>query len=136
VGIITNRAQRQLLKKENAKWPTTLREIPREQWPSQPPQVRRVLRSRNFLVQEFAAPLPAIARLSICRTTMVGDRWMDGISWDELQDLKRQCGYDYRDAVEIFPSEHDVVNVANMRHLWILDQPFPLTWRRGEAPTP
>lgn len=35
------------------------------------------------------------------------------------------------DAGEVFPAESDVVNVANMRHLWLLREPPPFGWRRG-----
>ena len=77
------------------------------------------------------ASAPAIVRLSVNRTAIEGPRWKEGVSWDELQAIKRQCGYGDHDAVEVFPRDVDVVNVANMRHLWILDpaQPLPFAWR-------
>jgi hypothetical protein len=34
-----------------------------------------------------------------------------------------------KDAVEIYPADKDIVNVANMRHLIVLPAPFPYTWR-------
>lgn len=64
----------------------------------------------------------AICRLTVNRTEMGRDgRWRDGITWDELQDLKRQAGYGEAMAVEVYPPDSEVVNVANMRHLWIVD---------------
>jgi hypothetical protein len=127
--ISTTRAQRRQLERNNAKQPTALKEVPREQWPNKSSTRLRVLRSMDFLVQEFAAIDPAVVRLSICRTTLAGDRWQDGISWGDLQRLKRECGYGDADAIEIFPSDADVVNVANMRHLWVMAEPVSCAWR-------
>ncbi len=61
-------------------------------------------------------------RLSVNRT-MINDKgeWIDGITWEELQKIKNQCGYTDRAAVELFPPEHDIVNVANIRHLFVLE---------------
>lgn len=134
-GIATTRAQRRALKAANAREPATLRLVPLTEWP---PHVcgigvLRVWRSRDFLVQEHPAPEPAIARLSVNRTVLDGDRWADGITWDELQAIKAQCGYGNRDAVEVYPSARDEVNVANMRHLWILWEPLAFAWRRRVA---
>jgi hypothetical protein len=128
--ISTTREQRRQLARDNAKQPTTLQEVPRESWPNPSAPQMRVLRSRDFLVQEFAEKSPADVRLSICRTTVSGDRWQDGITWDDLQRLKRECGYGDRDAVEIFPADADVVNVANMRHLWVMTDAITYAWRK------
>ena len=131
MAIATNRAQRRQLAKENMKQPVILQEIPRSQWPNQAGEQKRVLRSRDFLVQEFSADLPAIVRLSINRTLLSGERWEDGITWDELQSIKMQCGYGDFDAMEIYPADRDIVNVANMRHLWIMASPLKNAWRNG-----
>jgi len=128
--ISTTRWQRRQLKRDNAQQPEVLREVPRERWPNQSGDQLRVLRSCDFLVQEFAAQAPAIVRLTVCRTSLAGDSWQDGIAWEDLQRLKRECGYGDRDAVEIFPSDADVVNVANMRHLWVMADPVACAWRK------
>lgn len=129
MSIFATRAQRRQLERDNAKQPSTLREVPRDEWPNPLGTQLRVLRSRDFLVQEFSAAAPAKVRLSVCRTSLSGDRWQDGITWDELQRLKRECGYGSADAIEIFPADIDVVNVANMRHLWVMDEPVSFAWR-------
>lgn len=128
----TTRAQRRQLERDNAKQPDRLQEIPRAQWPANaPPTIMRVFRSRDFLVQEYAHPSAhVIARLSVCRTSISGNRWKDGITWDDLQRIKNECGYGDVDAVEIYPADDDVVNVANMRHLWVLDSRIPFAWRK------
>lgn len=131
MNIATTRAQRRKLASDNTNQPNTLQEIPRWRWPNPDAPQLRVLRSRDFLVQEFSAPAPAVVRLSISRTSLDGDRWQDGIAWEELQRLKHECGYAGRDAVEIFPADVDVVNVANMRHLWVLAEPVSFAWRKS-----
>lgn len=130
--LTTSRNQRRLLEKENAALPMGLQEVPRSLWPIHSGSIRRVFRSRHFLVQEYIAPAPAKVRLSVCRTS-IGDngRWVDGISWDELQQIKRECGYGDADAVEVYPSDDNVVNVANMRHLWIMAEPLQFSWRKA-----
>lgn len=77
-----------------------------------------------------------IIRLSVCRTNL--DRngnWTDGITWDELQRVKNEAGFAHLDAVEIYPAQRDVVNVANMRHLWIYPEPISHAWRETTLST-
>lgn|SRR3990167_3303643 len=128
--IEATREQRRQLDLDNAKLPAALREVSRDEWPSLARVPLRVWRSRDFLVQEFAANRPAMVRLSICRTKLEGGRWQDGITWDDLQRLKRECGYADVDAIEVFPADADVVNVANIRHLWIMAEPIEFAWRK------
>lgn len=127
------RAQRRQLERENQKWPMSLQEIPRDQWPQTPTADTRlrVLRGRDFMVQVFEAEAPAIVRLSVNRTTLAGNRWDENITWDQLQWIKAQCGYPERDAVEVYPPTWDIVNVANMRHLWVLEGYLPFAWRNA-----
>ena len=132
---MTTRDQRRQLERENAKRPAVLTEVPRSQWPDggrQPDRVR-VWMSRDYLVQEFACADPLVnARLSICRTSHNGERWDDGVSWEELMRIKREIGYGARDAVEIYPADADVVNVENMRHLWLVAGELAFKWRRPD----
>ena len=134
-GIVTTREQRRELARQNAKMPRELRLVPRDEWPFelQGSRIQRVWRSRDFLVQEWVEQAPVLVRLSVLRTTLdpkVG-RWVDGITWDELQDIKAQCGYPMAEAVEVYPPAGDVVNVANIRHLWVLREQLPFAWRKG-----
>ena len=130
MSIIRSRQQRRQLERDNSKLPSALELVPRAQWPDPNAPLKAVWRSRDFLVQVYVAESPALARLSINRTMLADDRWVDGISWDDLQDIKNQCGFGSHDAVEIYPDARDVVNVANMRHLWILQEKLPFAWRR------
>ena len=98
----------------------------------------RVLRSRAHLVQVFEEA-GGMVRLS-CQCADVDARgdWVDGITWDELQRFKAEAGYGDREAVEVYPPDADVVNVASIRHLWVLPEGgrVPFSWnqpRRGEG---
>lgn len=76
----------------------------------------------EFLVQIFrecGKPL----RITVNKIKRKGNTWADGITWDELMHIKRMIGFRDKCAVEIYPPDNDIVNVANMRHLWIVDMP-------------
>lgn len=127
--MVSNR----VLKEENRKWPMLPVEMPKETWPPipaglSPGVVRmRLLRSREFVIQIFDEH--GTIRITVIRTLLdKRGRWKDGITWDELQQIKRWCGYADEIAVEIYPRESDVIDVANMRHLWILKEPLPFGW--------
>jgi hypothetical protein len=50
----------------------------------------------------------------------------DGIPWDDLQEIKNEvAGRDER-AIEIYPAADELVNEANIRHLWVVPWDFPL----------
>lgn len=118
------RERQRFLYKENREYPAQLVEIPQERWPVAPrvfkSEVIQVWRSRDFLVQIHREG--EHIRITVNRTLMDRDgNYAEGISWDDLQRVKRECGYGQFDAVEIYPRDVDVVNVSNMRHLWILN---------------
>jgi hypothetical protein len=126
---------RRFMQAENKKWPSHLVEVPRHDWPEIPPGLdstkRRIAvwRSNRLLVQVIAEP-EDVMRLSINRTDLDGaGGWKEGFSWDELQAIKDACGFVDRDAVEVFPARGDLVNVANIRHLWVLPYRLPFAWR-------
>jgi hypothetical protein len=101
---------------ENRKYGEKFIELPFKQ--NTAPNRIKVFRNRRYLVQVFQEN--KAIRLSVNRTSI--DRkgaWLDGITWDELFQIKNAVGYADFDAVEIFPAERDVVNVANIRHLWV-----------------
>lgn len=107
-------------------------EIPKENWPRKSdPTPFAVYRSKRFLVQAFEER-DSIVRLSVCRTTVdAHGNWLAHITWDELQDIKIGVGYSDRDAVEVYPRSSDVVNVSNMRHLWVLPDYLKYAWRNA-----
>ena len=71
----------------------------------------------DYRVQHLEKVVPGwgpVTHLRIYR-----DDGRDGISWDALQAMKDEYFPDAR-AVEVYPAQADVVNEANIRHLWIV----------------
>lgn len=135
---MTLKEARSYLHRENRKWGTILSKIPRVEWPQpNPGQLENrigVFRSRDFLVQVFAEA-DGTFRLSVNRTELDRTgRFKDDIFWDELMQIKREAGFGPNLAVEFYPPDVDVVNVANMRHLFIANQfgVFPSHWRKND----
>lgn len=128
------REARAHLTKENGKWPFVLRNVPRDEWPGGlPDTLIKVMRSRVFMMQCYQEA-DGVLRLSVHRTAITdsGD-WVEGITWDDLQTLKREAGYADRHAVEVYPPDRDVVNVANIRHLWVLPEAPAFAWMKGKS---
>lgn len=124
--------QAALLREANRAFTSTL--VPMDVAQHSLPGLQAAWRSNRFLVQLFG---DQVQRITICRTMIdeTTGRWLDGITWDEIQEIKRAIGFGHRDAVEVYPADEDVVNVSNMRHIWLVD-PLPFAWRRKTgAPT-
>jgi hypothetical protein len=120
------------LKQENAKWGLQMEDVSEIFWPRVNPSPIRIMRNSDFLAQIFAS-VNGGQRISICRCAITRDGdWRADISWEELMAVKSQCGFSDHWAVEVFPPDNEVVNVANMRHLWIIPQPT-FAWTR-QAP--
>lgn len=132
------KAARKRLSKDNAKWPKVLKRVPIDDWPSTKRGSNGALlvgvwRSNRFLVQVFIEG--NMRRLTINRAEIRDDGyWMDGITWDEMQRLKRECGFGDSDAVEIYPADRDLVDVQCMRHLWIAEADVPFKWHKPKPP--
>lgn len=122
-------AKRKFLAAENRKWSETMTRVPPAAWPSTTgPNVLQIWRSNKYLATAYLDQ--QVVRLTVCRTQLddQGD-WLSGIGWDDLQRIKNECGFADFDAVEVYPAAKDVVDVANMRHLWILGEPCAFAWR-------
>jgi hypothetical protein len=109
-------------------WPETLEQVSREDWPEWPwggGEPSEVWRSRRWIVQVFStrAGSGAEERISVRRCDGSPD-----IGWRDLQAIKAAIGRGAAFAVEAFPSDVDVVDVANMRHLWVIPRPA-WAWR-------
>lgn len=123
-------SQRTSIHRQSAEYGAVFVEVPRARWPRDLKAVpEKMYRNRRFLVQIFA-PARGARRLTVCRTEITRDgNYRDGITWDELQEIKSQMGFGECDAVEVYPPDRDVANVANMRHLWVLDHKLSFVWR-------
>ena len=123
--------QLRALRADNRKFGSDFVSIPREQWVPHPTDHtekfrQTVWRNRFYLVQHFVES-DGMIRLTINRSDV--DRngeWKDGITWEELQDIKAKVGFADHAAVEVFPPASHCVNVAAMRHLWIVPQQMPV----------
>ena len=110
-----------------------LQKVPESEWPTHcfDPYRIEVWKSRRHLVQVFSES-SEILRVSV-NTVVAGkaDKWVDGITWEELMEIKRQIGRGHEYAVEVLPRDKDIVNVANIRHFWILPEPV-CGWLRDQ----
>ena len=134
MSLNTTKQQRHALREANKHYSSTLEPIPFDRWPTPTPYgLKNVYRSNRYLVQVYMEFRHGVDyRVTISRTDIDGGRWKDGISWEELQGIKDSIGFADHDAVEVFPVRRDVVNVANMRHLWIMSSPLLFAWRKQE----
>lgn len=129
-------AKNKQLRADNKLWPRRMTEVPRNQWPGEEHApsivVRALYRSCDYLAQLIDEK--GRMRLSVMRTRLnAHGEFEDGITWDELQRIKGECGFGAAIAVEVFPPDANLVNVSNMRHLWFVDA-LPFLWRPEEKP--
>lgn len=124
-GRITRKLAKVILKKENAKYTNAFVKMKGEHPNS---DFIKVVRNKNFLVQIFNEK--HACRLSINRTELNkdGTAWKDGITWDEMQNIKNQVGFENECALEIYPPSEDLVNVANVRHIFIVKKAPQFMW--------
>lgn len=135
---MTNRRERRLmsaLARSKAKTlPRMLTRMDEADWPTTAQQDTRVevWQCQDYLVQLFEEPNDVL-RMSVNRTKLLtSGRFDDGISWGELQRIKRDVGLGDYWAVECFPADEHVVDVANMRHLWVLPEAPAYGWRKNQ----
>ena len=119
-------------------WGRTLRQLPKEAFGLATASMTippfEVWRSRDFLVQVFDEN--GQVRITVNRTHQPnGKDWAGGISWDELQQIKAEIGRADQWAVEIYPPDEEIVNLAVMRHLWLLPGEPDYGWTRDREPS-
>lgn len=108
--------------------------VPKSQWPRNDPKPPlKVFVNDRFLVQIIQDR--EFIRMTVNRVNPKSIRegspiWEDGILWDELQDIKNSIGYEKDWMVEVYPPIDKVTNVANMRHLWLLDECPAYAWNK------
>lgn len=50
----------------------------------------------------------------------------DIITWSELQEIKNALYGNESQALEVYPKESNLVNYANVRHIWIISSNFKI----------
>lgn len=126
------RAEKAISRHEVKNYPDKFTRVPEAEWPAISPKPEAIFMNKKFMVQlykEHTAHYPFLARLTVNRVTRNGQgRWDDNITWDELQDIKRQLGCGEWYGVEVYPRDSDLVDDANMRHLWLMPTPLQIGW--------
>lgn len=126
--------RQKFLREENRRYSDKLTSVPQDEWPAKNDRMTSypvaAKRSRHFVCQIYDDG--GFTRLTFSRTMIKGDgNYLDGITWDELVGLKNEAGYGDALAIEFYPPDFDVVNVANMRHLFIIkDGRLPPYWKK------
>lgn len=129
--IPLTRAQACGYAKHIATLPPDLVPVPEEQWPVQDGAAcRGAWVSRRYCVVAWQEPEDRPLRISINRTKYNPStgQWRDGITWDEIQAIKRDIGLGDRWAAEAYPPDDQMVDVACLRHIWILDDEPDWAW--------
>lgn len=129
------KARQKTVQRDNRKFGAQMQEIDISKL-SLPPDIdkkkpERAFRSNRFLAMLYPGDHPDIeVRISVCRTAIRGDgEYVDGITWDELMMVKAECGYAYHDALEVYPALQDIVNISNIRHLFVLQEELAWKWK-------
>ena len=124
-----SRAARRSIAARVSKWPDELTPIPASEFPDGASAPDAAWRSKDYIVQ-MKMEASGYRRLTVSRTLVdAGGNYGADISWDELQAIKHSIGFGEKWAVECYPPNSEVVNVANMRHLFILDAPPDYGWK-------
>lgn len=118
---------RRAMQKENRKRPKKLEMIDIADVPSKGNKPLVAWASRDFLVQMYDDN--GYTRITINRTSIDNEgNWVDGITWDEIQKIKTDIGFHDYWALEVFPPNNHVVNVSNMRHIFLFQHKPDFAW--------
>jgi hypothetical protein len=77
----------------------------------------------DFHVQVLERYFPGVGNVTHLKVSRVDGK--DGITWDELQEIKNEYLGKYITAVEVYPASADLINETNMRHLFVLPTLVP-----------
>ena len=91
--------------------------------------------SRRLLVNLYAESRAQVTEDS-CFLRMVvhflelrdDGNYREGLTWDDLQEVKRQIGRGDWCGYEVYPRDRDVINNANLRHIWLLPKHRTIGW--------
>ena len=84
-------------------------------------------RNKNYLVYLYHDR--EFLRLCVQRTTIKDDgSFDDGISWDRIQQIKSAVGFGDYWGLEVFPADKALVNVSNIRHIWLFKDRPAFAW--------
>ena len=99
-----------------------LKLVPKTKWKFFPEKLERVWVSNELLVQLYKES-DDLYRMTVSNKEYTLDKghpiWKDGISWEDLMAVKKEIGMDAWWGLEAYPPEEFMVNVANMRHIFL-----------------
>lgn len=125
-------AARREMQKEARSRPKVLTEIDISSIPTKGQKPLKSWVSNKFLVQLYQEE--KAQRLSISKTEIDNQgNWIDGITWDEIQAIKNELGFHNCWAVEVYPPIDKVVNVANIRHIFLMNSKPEYAWGNDSA---
>lgn len=113
-----------------------LKKIPADEWSDVVDEMKarnmhthpfEVWCSKTYLVQLYSENNDVV-RVSINYVKRTQGGWKQNITWDDIQQIKRDIGHGDTYAIEVYPRDLDVVNVSNMRHIWLLPEPLRVGW--------
>lgn len=90
----------------------------------------KAYRNKCFLITIYKEQFAIRLSINKIEINKKGTRWQDGITWDEIQNIKNKLGYRDMCALEVYPPEDDKVDVANIRHIFIVKNAPPFMWKR------
>ena len=127
VDMFGIRRTKQIIRAENAKYGRDFVKIPHDEVTVNPNFIE-AWRNNILLVQVWEGPP---LNLKFTRTEL-DERGciLAGITWDQMFLAKNEIAhgaYADLDFVEFFPAAENLINVANVRHLYQLETPFTLT---------
>lgn len=123
-------AARREIQKDVRKRPVKLTEMDISAVDHDGPAPERCWVSRKFLVSMYVEE--SCLRMTVCRTEIDNTgNWVDKITWDELEAIKEEIGYGDMWGLEIYPPLDEVVNVANMRHVFLFPDKPDFAWAKN-----
>lgn len=121
---------RRAMQKDVRQRPSILTEVNNSDVEYDGPRPDRTWVSRDFLVSLYDDP--TCLRMTVCRTQVDNSgNWVDGITWDELESIKEIIGYGDMWGLEVYPPSDSIVNVANMRHIFLFPNKPEFAWGRS-----
>lgn len=89
---------------------------------------RKAWFSEDFIAGLFGDE--GAVRLSVSRNRTEAEQIAFPMSWEELMQVKHDCGFGDIDAVEVYPRDEDVFNTGNVRHLFLVEE-LPFAFRKN-----
>lgn len=131
-----NRKSRRRAQREHSKslkkYSDNLEEVIFNQDEHKPKNLVKAYVSKRYFVQLYQEDNKPL-RISIIRNKVnVSMEWEDNLTWEEIQGIKDDIGFKNYDCVEVYPAHDNIVNVANMRHIWVMDKLLPFSWKKGD----